>query len=503
MVYCGKLSKACLPCRRRKLRCDLRKDTCTQCARAQLPCFGYRDTNALRLIDESGAVQNRVQTKKANKAVPRSVPLSTCSQARDIFYHDYVVGTARPFDFLQTIYSPTCKDEHLQKSLDAVALAYLNYQRPSLSAEEEARENYVSAISCTSAALQCPGQAKQDTTILAILLLDLYEKITSKEPAFHGAWAAHLSGALTLVNLRGDQQFDDPGVIRMLMRLSTNLLISYVASDRPVSSELVALRDTIAARLPTPIDPKWRESDLMIEFASLRQDIQKRVLSDSEAIVSLINLDAKFVRLGLEVPSAWQYRTVHVGVKSSHHYESFHHIHPAEHVAQMWNTLRLTRILLNELISYRSSKAQRKQVANPELVAIHQCATRAINEMASDICASLPQYIEDPPSSFAEAFANDGAEIISSKTEYRTAPLGQPDPTRQLPCYRLIFPLFVAAQSTAVAPSLWKWVIKQLRFMAAYHAIENAMSVANILESGSKQQIWSVYAMLGSYAFVC
>ncbi|KAI4167711.1 MAG: hypothetical protein LQ343_006991 [Gyalolechia ehrenbergii] len=430
-------------------------------------------------------------------------PLSTCSQARDIFYHDYVVGTTRPFEFLQNIYSPTCKDEHLHKSLDAVALAYLNYQRRSSGAEEEARQSYVSAIGYTSAALQSPGQAKQDTTILAILLLDLYEKITSREPTFHGAWAAHLSGALTLVKLRDDRQFDDPSVIRMLMRLSTNLLISCVASDRPVSLELVALRGTIAAHFPTPIDPKWRESDLMVEFASLRQDIQKGVLSDDEAMLALINLDAKFVRLGLQVPPAWQYKTVQVGAKSNHHYEPFHLIHPAEHVAQMWNTLRLTRILLNELISYRSSDCQRKQSANPELVAIHQCATKAINEMASDICASLPQYIDDPPLSFAEAFANDGAEIFNSKTEHRTAPLGQPDPTRHLPCYRLIFPLFVAAQSTAVPPSLWKWVIKQLRFIAAYHAIENAMSVANILESGPKQQIWNVYAMLGSYAFVC
>ncbi|KAL8942556.1 MAG: hypothetical protein Q9216_001600 [Gyalolechia sp. 2 TL-2023] len=503
MVYCGRLSKACLPCRKRKLRCDLRKDSCTQCARAQLPCSGYRDTRALRLRDESSDVQKKFQAKKPIKAIPPPVPVSTCSKARDIFCHDYVVGFTKPFDFIEDLYSPTRNHEHLERSLDAVALAYLNYQSRSSSVKEEARQSYISAIGCTSAALQHPGYATQDATILAILLLDLYEKITGKEPTFGGAWTAHLSGALTLVKLRGNQQFDDHRVIRMLMRLSTNLLISCVASGRPVSSELVALRNTIAAHLPKPIDPKWRESDLMIEFAGLRQDIQNGLLSDNEAILSLVNLDAKFVRLGLEAAPPWQYKTVQVGAKSSHHYESFHHIHPAENVAQMWNTLRLTRILLNELIAVRSSDDQKKRVATLELDAIHQCAIRAINEMASDICASLPPYIKDLPISFTEAVVNDGAEIVNPETGNPPAPFRQPDPTRRLPCYRFIFPLFVAAQSAAVPRSLREWVIEQLRSMAVFYAIENAMSVADILESGQNEGVWNVYAMLGSYAFVC
>ncbi|KAL9017683.1 MAG: hypothetical protein Q9185_005017 [Variospora sp. 1 TL-2023] len=458
---------------------------------------------ALRLRDESTAVQKRVQAKNPVGEVPRSIELSVCCQARDIFYHNYVVGSTKPFNFLQTFYLPTCKDEHLSRSVDAVALAYLNYQRQSPSAEEEARQHYVSAIACTSAALRSPDEAKQDSTILAILLLDLYEKITNKDPTFYGAWAAHLSGALTLVKLRGDQQFQEPSIVRMLMRLSTNLLISCVASGRPVLADLVALRDTLAAQFPTPADPKWRESDLMIEFASLRQDIEKGVLSDLDAILALIELDAKFVKLGKEVPPAWQYKTVQVEIKSSHHYESFHHVHPAEHVAQMWNTLRLTRLSINEFICFRCLALQRRQKSSPALLAIHQCATSAIKEMASDICATLPQYIEDPPLSFVHAFTETEPSQTRSKDETRTSPAGQPDPTHHLPCYRLIFPLFVAAQASAVSPSMWKWVIKQLRFMADYHAIENAMSAANILESGEKPGIWKVYAMLGSYAFVC
>ena len=109
---------------------------------------------------------------------------------------------------------------------------------------------------------------------------------------------------MTLVKLRGDQQFKDPSALRLLMRLSTNVLISYVASGKVVSAELVALRSNIAAHFSRPGDPKWRESDLMIEFARLRQDIKDGVLSHDVALSSLVDLDAKLLRLSLDVTPA-------------------------------------------------------------------------------------------------------------------------------------------------------------------------------------------------------
>lgn len=503
MVYCGKLSKACLPCRKRKLVCDLREDSCSQCSRAQLTCSGYRDTEALRFRDESQAVQRKVLARKATKSIPQPLTVSICSQAKDVFYYNYVVGTTKPFAFLQAFYSPTSTDEHLSRSVDAVALAYLNYQRYSRSAEKEARQQYVAALGLTSTAIQCPDLAKKDSTILAILLLDLYEKITNKEPKFEGAWAAHLSGALTLVKLRGHWQFKDPSALRMLMRLSTNLLISCVASDRPVFAELVTLRSDIAAHFPSPGDPKWRESELMIEFARLRQDIKDGVLSDDLALSSLVDLDNKFLGLSLDVTPAWQYMTVQVDEEVTHHFEPYHHVYPAEHIAQMWNTLRLTRILLNELICSHCLDRRGCAKQNFETLALYQYATRTIIEMAFGICASVPQYIGHHSGSYKMSVTNTDSLSVISDGDARISLIEQSNLTHHLPCYRLIFPLYVAAQTTAAPQSLKPWAIGQIRFMAETYAIENAAAVARILESGEKNNPWLVYAMLGSYAFVC
>lgn len=503
MVYCGKLSKACLPCRKRKLRCDLRKHGCTQCARAQLTCSGYRDTQALRVRDESSAVRKKTISKKPPTKVPRSLSISINDQAKDLFYYNYVIGPIKPFNFLLSFHSPTCRDEQLNRSVEAVALAYLNYQRQSPSAEEEARQQYISALSLTGAAVRKPSQTDQDSTILAILLLDLYEKITGKEPAFHGAWAAHLSGALALVRLRDDQQFTKPSVFQMLMRLSTNLLISCVASNRPVCDELVILRSKIAEYLPGLGDPKWQESDLMIEFARLRQDIKESNMSDNEAISSLVSLDAKFMILARNIPPTWRYATVRIDDKSMHHYDFFHHIHPAEHVAQMWNTLRLTRILLNELIC---SRCLNEGVLKPgsEVDAAWQRSVGIIRAMASDICASLPQYLQEVPSSPSDRSiaSPDYLDLVVDST-LSVPVIPQSSLAQHLPCYRLIFPLYVTAQSPAAPARLKGWVIEQLHFMADYHTIKNAAAVAKLLESGEQKPLWHVYAMLGSYAFVC
>ena len=503
MVYCGRPSKACLECRKRKLLCDLRKEGCSQCGRAKLQCSGYRNIEALRIRDETNAVQKRVHARKLTGSIPPSLSVSISCQAKDVFYQSYVVGTTRPFDFLQPYYSLTSKEEHLSRSIEAVALAYFNYQRQSPVALKEAREQYVTALSLIRITLQNSDLAMQDSTILAILLLDLYEKITTREPNFEGAWTAHLSGALTLARLRSVQQFQNPNTLRMLIRLSTNLLISCVISGRPILEELVALRSDIAAYFPESCDPKWKESDLMIECARLWQNINQGDLSDDAVISSLLDMDAKCSRLAMEVTPTWQYRTAHVDENSNHHYELHHHIYPTENAMQMWNTLRLARIHLNELICSRCLDDQGFIDQASEARTLYRNAIAIITQMASDICASVPQFIGDLSISFKTIEAESGSQHSTPADDACIALTKQPDPSHHLPCYRLIYPLYVVSQFSMVPPSVKPWAVKQLRFMAEYHAIKNAAAVANILESGQNMNSSLVYAMLGSYAFVC
>lgn len=506
MVYRGKPSKACQPCRKRKLVCDLRPEGCSACRRAKIECSGYRDTEGLRVKDESALVRRRAQDKHSRQqqqqqpytAIGPVIDLDLCHQARDIFYYNYVVGPSKSYDFLLPYYKATRDDHHLVTSLDAVSLAYLNYQKRSPSAQDEARRKYVKALQQTGEALQNKHLAMQNSTLLAILLLDLYEKITHKGPRAGDAWVTHLNGALSLVKLRGAKQFQDPASLRMLIRLSTNLLISAVAGAADILPGLLELRQKVSSILSGPGDPKWRESGLMLEYAEFKYRRKQGLVDDDEILAKAVYLDAGFAELSRNVESGWQYRVVTVEGRSSHHFENYHHEYPAEHIAQMWNVLRLTRILLNQVIHEYSARKMAAQAEDRELLLSPQeKSASTIRSLGSDICASVPQFIgdvADPPFSKIPATKSFASRLQRSRLA---------DATQHLPCYRLIYPLYIAALSRLSLPSLTQYAIEQLRFMAEYHAIENAAKVADILESGEKREPWDVYVLLGSYAFVC
>src|SRR5208282_6858396 len=121
------------------------------------------------------------------------------------------------------------------------------------------------------------------------LLLDLFEKITDSEPRNSKSWRIHIDGSLALVNLRGLKRFQDPDELRVLVRLSTNYLISCVASASPVPDELIAIRTYAGTHLNVQ-DPKWRLSDLMVLYANLLSDIRRGILSDNECIERRMDL---------------------------------------------------------------------------------------------------------------------------------------------------------------------------------------------------------------------
>lgn len=382
MVYCGKLSKACLPCRKKRLLCDLRKDGCSQCSRAHISCTGYRDTSAIRIENQTTTVQRKAfRRTTATRPTLRVLNVSTCHQAREIFYHDHVFGETKGYRFLMQYYPPLSTDEHLCRSIDAVSLAYLAHHKHSSSALAEARRQYVDALRLIRKALQSPALVTKDSTILSILLLDMYEKISNKKPRYDGAWATHVKGALSLVQLRTNEQYRSAGGIGMLERLSTNILISCAVSDTVIPTELAALQAAVASPL------KWRESELMVQFACLKRQAKHRLLADDEIVRNAMNLDDQFLELSTWLPPSWQHKTVYVEEKSAHHYETYHYVYRDEHMGQMWSVLRLTRILICELIFSHCPEP----AVEPSLISVQRnlkYAVTTIAQLSSDICAT-------------------------------------------------------------------------------------------------------------------
>jgi hypothetical protein len=166
------------------------------------------------------------------------------------------------------------------------------------------------------------------------------------------------------------------------------------------------------------------------------------------------------------------------------HYESY----VDRNVTQARNVLRSLRILLNESLIelYLASTADENFLMSTEM------AYYNIEMLASEICASVPQFIDcDGP-----------ARKKLSAVETSKIPKDHPHtPNHVLDCYKLLFPLYITGQSKFGPSAVRPWAIKQLHHISGHFCIRNAKIVARILDFKRDANPWDVYAILGSYAF--
>ncbi|KAI9736341.1 MAG: hypothetical protein M1834_001227 [Cirrosporium novae-zelandiae] len=499
MVFRGKPSKACERCRARRLRCDLHSGACGQCVRASVPCSGYRDVQQLRIQNESQSVMRRV-LKNAPPSKPPSLPLSIDLQARDAFFSYYVTNTSRCWVFLKRYYHPMDSPDHLTLAIEAVSLAYFWHQVYSDAALATAREKYILALRMTNKTLKYPKEATKYTTLLASLLLDLFEKITDSKPRNNKSWISHVNGALALVRLRGLDQFQDPSEFPVLVRLSNHYMISCVASGSPVPDELIAVRNYVGKILNVQ-DYTLQISDVMVQYANLRSGIRRGILSNDEYIRVSLELEIKLQVLDLDMPPSWRYSTTILDHKSDRAFDLYFDSYPHRNICQAWNFLRLVRILLNESLieQYSASPIDDKHLAL--ITAAHD----NIKVLAGEICACVPQYVDCDGAARQRLSASEKSEFPDQTPDQAPdrGPVGAGHlhtPYHRADCYTLILPLYAAGRSKVV-PDVKPWAIKQLHYIGSHFYIRNAEIVAQMLEREIDACPWEVFAMLGSYAF--
>ncbi|ORY61735.1 putative C6 transcription factor [Pseudomassariella vexata] len=502
MVFRGRPSKACERCRTRRLKCDLRSETCGQCIRAHVSCSGYRDTQKLRIWDESQSVALKAQGTNNSKPASsppfptshfqapdqpalNALPLSIDLQARFTFF-SYYIDTQCWF-FLRSYYHPTDSPAHLTLAIEAVALAYLWHKVNSKIALNTARERYVSALRTTNKALVSSQKAVKDvTTLLASLLLDLFEKITASKPRTSGSWACHVSGALGLVQLRGVERFRDPEEVCMLVRLTTNYTMSCVASGEKVPDVLRMILAYIGTRRSLE-NPMLRLTDLMMSYADLRSEIQSGTLAREVCVEKAMELDARVRELELDLSDALQHSTTPLVRKSARSFEHHWDSYSNSKICQAMNMLRFFRILLNEYVVDHFSALSPDVGHLATLASAHD----TISKLVREICASVPQYV-DCDGAAQDKLPSSDSSFLSEHTHAHTL-------SHQSACYTLIFALYVAGTRNTF-PEARGWVIEQLHHIGSHFHSRNAEIVAQMLEGGAATSPWEVFAMLGSYA---
>ena len=400
-------------------------------------------------------------------------------RARNAFFSHYVSGFAKTYDVLEYLYEQSSMDRPLIASVDAVSLAFFSFQFDCTQASHVCRKKYLSALPLLNKALSAPESATSDSTLLAVLLLDLYEKIINNNPRSISSWMSHINGALALVALRKKSLLQDYTGLRLSARLSTNLLISCVSANSPVPPALVKLRSDLEPFLNKE-DPKWRISGLVVKYANLKGAIEDGCLCVSDIITRATDLDFEFISLVKQMPSSWHYRTVCPEEVSEGVFEQRYDTYLDHLITQGWNVLRVMRILLNDILRKAHATRDKSSLDSASFYHKPPLASSSIDDLAKEICATAPQF------------------MAYGKTTPRSSVYSA---TQKLQSYTLLFPLYVAGLYASSATQVKPWISQQLRFMYHDMGIRNAGVVVDILEKDERTCVWDVYAMLGSYAF--
>lgn len=195
---------------------------------------------------ESQVVVAKPQTKERIFSLNPTVE----DQATCFFIAHYATGVLLPghndYNSSDTFQLSTIMDPTLSASVKATSLASFAHYTRSSELADLSRYHYTKAIQLTNEALASPSDSRQDSTLLATILLGLYEILTGRNQRSMKDWADHVHGAAALLKLRGTEQFHSSFTRRMFLQATTSVLASCMQRIIRLPQHVVDMLDDLA-----------------------------------------------------------------------------------------------------------------------------------------------------------------------------------------------------------------------------------------------------------------
>ncbi|KAL4860662.1 hypothetical protein BDV12DRAFT_191572 [Aspergillus spectabilis] len=468
MVFCGKPSKGCGECRSRKIRCDQGRPTCSQCAKGNRACPGYRDELSLIFRDESQQVVRKTKTgasgrrnKKpaaraaSKKSSPAVLPDSRGSSSTESPVAPSSVGKESPSvvstsspsinfgsdfaDFNETeegqlinreqllqldlVYTPWKVQPSWQLTVDEAvnyvlrhdvwpaAIFMMNFEpkspgHPSALLSEQAqmaalisvgtamlsRREYGHALTLLTCAVCNEEQSRANSTLSAVLLLAIFEVITSRSIKSIEKWTNHIYGAAALLELRGPEHLQAEEGLKLFVQLRFQIIISCLQRGMRVPKSLFECTK-IAIHLRPHIDAYCdRLICIAGKLSNIRADIREKVMKDANGILSAAYaLEADLLAWVAAGPPDFLYTTyecsslkqwVRMFGNKPFPYNNQYHVYSDLWICHTWNHC------LRRLSAVSPMTAMSKELQN------HCARIRNVTrELAGDICASAAYHL--------------------------------------------------------------------------------------------------------------
>ena len=424
-------------------------------------------------------------------------------RAVNFFFSNHVVGVDLPsrgfIDHMQA-HPDYDLNNNLLSSIKAVGLAGVSTVTKAPGLMVEASKQYVTAVRHLNAALQSPVEVKKDSTLMAVMILGIFESLAGRSENALVAWAAHLKGAAALIKLRGPEQMKTITGRRLYGQITAMLATSCLQQEIELPEHIFELR----LELDKYINIKeiaWENHRVLILFTNLYAIVKNGKLTDLQEILSQsLRLDKKLVQIFSNATHDWTFSTIYTDDEPELVYNGRFHIYQHALSAQMWNGMRAMRLLLNEMIR----NVLLKGFSSKPPLFVHkvfteqlQNSTDVLYEISSDVISSVPQYLGyTTKGNMVSPYDCFGLREPVLPRDPRQMSSGFMDVKQDLPAdlktstvpllrtagYQLPWALFLVGVTDIVTEPVLRWVIKILKEVTRILGIQQATVLAEKLE---------------------
>lgn len=415
-------------------------------------------------------------------------------QARGFFISNYVAQPALiprgQFEWVTELLNEGCNDEAFISSVNATSLAGFANATKSPAIMQKAQAAYVSALRTTNDRLRGTQTAVQDSTLIAVIMLGVYENMVFQDKRSISAWAKHVHGACALINLRGPEQFRTGIGRRIFHQFYGTALLVALETGTQVHQGLSELYNDLRPASDYDVHGRqWttRIVEVMHDAINLNQD----KMSDPITILNnALKIDRELDEVKALMPSIWHYETIYLEQNSEYHYGQFFSVYIDPWIAQMWNNLRSCRMYLYKAVRQNITKGLEQY--DPPLFVEAQVrpqregAEAVMRATVAGIIASVPQItgmIPFPKESELRSFGSQHLNPEVKNSRYKLHPPGTFLDLGKAPgMVHLIWPLYAAGQSDFATYEMRKWCIETLQFIALRIGTRQAIVLAEELK---------------------
>ncbi|KAL1793176.1 hypothetical protein ACET3X_008158 [Alternaria dauci] len=522
MPNVGRPSPGCKTCRDRRIRCDQKRPSCSQCLRAGKECHGYRDPVSLMFKNESHVVAKKAEkryeelakskepttpwrrgepakTRSMQRMYPVRIPPSAGTivqpspnvdaRAQGYFLANYA-GTADfpqggQFEWIPQLLSRPDVEGSLRESFRALSLAVFSNAVKSPAVMQKARIAYVSALEETNKALISHETAVKDSTVVSVILLGLYEGTRYTDKSSIARWSKHVSGAYTLFMLRGKSQFDTE-LGRQIFLQSLGVALFFTLE---LGTNIPKGVQELYGQIPTGGGFQELGKKFMMSMLYLMHAVVKLNQDNSHAPVDIINkarkLDQDLENIKALLPVAWHPIRVPLNTPSDHYYGNLYSLclHPV--ITQMWNYTRFLAIKIHEIIRANLVRlCEEPSSQNFDLASLETCIKYEEDMLRANVAAiiaAVPQItgmVPSPTRPFAPGKDTEESPEEDTMREPGTFINSIVSPRLM----QIIQPVYTVGTSMLITDELRQWIIKILHFVALRIGSRQAVVLAAELQ---------------------